>query len=150
MEPYNSNDKPILPENDELNSAISTGKRIGSPNYQKAGLDSLIQADERIMVDEIGTIEFQIAEREKIKQRNLKFLEWQREKLEELINRSKCFDYATMGTNEIKNKLITQIVQVELKKGDEYVNAFRDVQRLEEQKRELLSEGAEDKGWLKY
>jgi hypothetical protein len=114
------------------------------------GLDSLMQADERIMVDEIGNIEFQIAEREKIKQKNLKFLEWQREKLEELVNRTKCFDYAAMGTNEIRNKFVTQLVQVELKKGDEYVNAFRDVQRLEEQKRELLSEGAEDKGWLKY
>ena len=150
MEPNNSNNKPILPENDELNSPISTGKRIGSSNYQKAGLDSLIQADERIMVDEIGTIEFQIAEREKIKQKNLKFLEWQREKLEGVVNRAKCFDYAVMGTNEIKNRLITQLVQVELKKGDEYVNAFRDVQRLEEQKRRLLSDGAEDKGWLKY
>ena len=113
-------------------------------------MDSLIQGDERIVTEEIGNIEFQIAEREKIKQKNLKFLEWQREKLEELDNRSKLFDYAAMGTNEIKNKLITQLVQVELKKGDEYVNAFRDVQRLEEQKRELLSESSEDKGWLKY
>ena len=150
MEDYNSPGKRILPENDQSNSAGSAGKRIGNPDYQNIGLDSLIQADERITVDEIGNIEFQIAEREKIKRRNLKFLEWQREKLEELMNRSKCFDYAAMGTNEIRNKLITQLVQVELKKGDEYVNAFRDVQRLEEQKRELLSEGAEDKGWLKY
>ena len=150
MEHYNSNDRKMLPENDQLNRSASMEKKIGSPNYQNIGLDSLIQADERILTDEIGNIEFQIAEREKIKQRNLKFLEWQREKLEEMVNRSKCFDYATMGTNEIKNKLITQLVQVELKKGDEYVNAFRDVQRLEEQKRKLISEGAEDKGWLKY
>ncbi len=125
-------------------------RQITGNAYQNAGLDSLLREDERIMGDEILNIEHQIAEREKIKRRNITFLEWQREKLEELVNRSKCFDYATMGTNEIKNKLITQIVQVELKKGDEYVNAFRDVQRLEEQKRELLSEGAEDKGWLKY
>jgi hypothetical protein len=150
MEPYNSNSKPILPENDQLKSATYMGKRIGSPDYQKAGLDSLMQGDERIVGEEIGNIEFQIAEREKIKQRNLNFLEWQREKLEELVNRSKCFDYAVMGTNEIRNKLVTQLVQVELKKGDEYVNAFRDVQRLEEQRRKLLSESSEDKGWLKY
>jgi len=150
MEDYNSNNKPMLSENGQLNGATSIGKRTGNPNYQNIGLDSLSQADERIMVDEIGNIEFQIAGREKIKQKNLKFLEWQREKLEELVNRAKCFDYAAMGTNEIRNKLITQLVQVELKKGDEYVNAFRDVQRLEEQKRKLISEGAEDKGWLKY
>ena len=150
MEPYNSNSKTIPPENDQLKSATYMGNKAGSPDYQNVGLDSLIQGDERIVTEEIGNIEFQIAEREKIKQRNLKFLEWQREKLEELVNRSKCFDYAAMGTNEIRNKLITQLVQVELKKGDEYVNAFRDVQRLEEQRRKLLSEGAEDKGWLKY
>ena len=150
MEYYDSNDRKMLPGNDNLNGPTSMGKRIGIPNYQNIGLDSLIQADERILTDEIGNIEFQIAEREKIKQRNLKFLEWQREKLEELINRAKCFDYAVMGTNEIKNRLITQLVQVELKKGDEYVNTFRDVQRLEEHKRRLLSDGAEDKGWLKY
>jgi len=150
MEHYDSNDGKMLPGNDELNRPASMGKRIGTPNYQSIGLDSLIQADERILTDEIGNIEFQIAEREKIKQRNLKFLEWQREKLEELINRTKCFDYSVMGTNEIKNRLITQLVQVELKKGEEYVHAFRDVQRLEEQKRKLLSDGAEDKGWLKY
>ena len=150
MNHYNSNNNPVLPGNGHLNNTAPMGKRIGSPDYQNIGLDSLIQADERVLVDEIGNIEFQIAEREKIKQRNLKFLEWQRGKLEELVNRAKCFDYAAMGTNEIRNKLVTQLVQVELKKGDEYVNAFRDVQRLEEQKRELLSEGAEDKGWLKY
>ena len=150
MEDYNSPGKRIIPENDQSNSAGSAGKKTANPNYQNTGLDSLIQADERIMADEIGNIEFQLAEREKIKQKNLKFLEWQREKLEELVNRTKCFDYAAMGTNEIRNKLITQLVQVELKKGDEYVTAFRDVQRLEEEKRKLLSEGAEDKGWLKY
>jgi hypothetical protein len=150
MEHYNSIDRKMLPGNDELNRPTPMGKRIGIPNYQNIGLDSLIQADERILTDEIGNIDFQIAEREKIKQKNLKFLEWQREKLEELINRTKCFDYAVMGTNEIRNRLITQLVQVELKKGEEYVHAFRDVQRLEEQKRKLLSEGTEDKGWLKY
>jgi hypothetical protein len=150
MEDYNAPGKRIIPENDPSNSAGSTGKRTANLNYQNMGLDSLMQADERIMGDEIGNIEFQIAEREKIKQKNLKFLEWQREKLEELVNRTKCFDYAAMGTNEIRNKLVTQLVQVELKKGDEYVTAFRDVQRLEEEKRKLLSEGAEDKGWLKY
>ena len=113
-------------------------------------LNMLLKADERILEDEIGNIEHQIAEREKIKQRNLRFLEWQREKLEELVNRTSCFSYMTMGSNEVRNRLTTQLVQVELKKGEEYVNAFRDVQRLEEQKRKILSEVGEDLGWLKY
>jgi 50S ribosomal subunit-associated GTPase HflX len=122
----------------------------GQNNHQSYGLDSLLKADEKTIRDEIENIEHQIAEREKIKQRNLRFLEWQREKLEELINRSNCYGYAVMGGNEIRNRLTTQLVQVELRKGEEYVNAFRDVQRLEEQKRKLMRETGEDEGWLKY
>ena len=118
--------------------------------HQNYGLDSLLKADEKIVKDEIENIEHQIAEREKIKQRNLRFLEWQREKLEELVNRTSCFSYMMAGSNEVRNRLTTQLVQVELKKGEEYVNAFRDVQRLEEQKRKILSEVGEDLGWLKY
>jgi hypothetical protein len=114
------------------------------------GLDSLLKADERILSDEIENIEHQIAEREKIKQRNVRFLEWQREKLEELVNRTKCFSYTMLGSNEVRNRLTTELVKVELKKGEEYVNAFRDVQRLEEQKRKILSEKEEGEGWLKY
>ncbi len=119
-------------------------------NPKENGLDYLLKADEKTVTDEIDSIEFQVAEREKIKQRNLRFLEWQREKLEELVNRTRCFDYASMGTNEIKNRLLTQLVQVELKKGEEYVNCFRDIQRLEEEKRKLLSESSENKGWSEY
>lgn len=83
MEPYNSNNK-TSPQDGYPNGNTNMGKGIVKPNYQNIRLDSLIQADERILTDEIGNIEFQIAEREKIKQRNLKFLEWQREKLEGL------------------------------------------------------------------
>jgi hypothetical protein len=120
-------------------------------NIQKSyGLDSLFKADERILSDEIGNIEHQIAEREKIKQRNLRFLEWQREKLEELVNRTKCFSYTMPGLNDVRSRLTTELVRVELKKGEEYVNAFRDVQRLQEQKRKLLSEVREDEGWSEY
>ncbi len=119
------------------------------PDNKGSGLDSLLKEDGRITSDEILNIEHQIADREKIKQRNLRFLEWQREKLEELINRTQPLTYATMGSDQVRNRLTTQLVQVELKKGEEYVNCFRDVQRLEEQKRELLSESSEE-GWLKY
>jgi len=113
------------------------------------GLDDLVKADERIVEDEIDSIEHQVAEREKIKQRNIRFLEEQRQKLEEFMNRTECFTYKTAGIiNAVRSKLTTQLVQVDLKKGEEYVNAFRDVQRLEAEKRKLLTEERADEGWL--
>jgi len=111
------------------------------------GLTDLLKADERVIEEEVESIEHQIAEREKIKQRNITFLEDQRKKLEEFLNRTECFTYKPMGIiNAVRSKLMTQLVQVELKKGEEYVNAFRDVQRLEAEKRELLSEERADEG----
>jgi hypothetical protein len=124
-------------------------KEIAKPNYQNIALDDLVKSDERIMAEEIENIEHQIAEREKIKRRNIKFLEDQRQKLDELISRADIFSYRVMGKNEVKSKLTTLLVQVEIKKGEEYVNAFRDVQRLEEEKRKLSAEEKENKGWLK-
>ena len=52
----------------------------------------------------------------------------------------KCFDYAAMGTNEIKNKLLTQLVQVELKKGDEYVTCLPGRPETGRSKRESCSQ----------
>lgn len=124
-------------------------KEIGKHNYKNFVLDDLVRADERIIAEEIESIEHQIAEREKIKRRNINFLEDQRQKLEELISRADIFSYRVMGKNEVKSRLTTLLVQVEIKKGEEYVNAFRDVQRLEEEKRKLSAEEKESKGWLK-
>lgn len=113
------------------------------------GLYDILKSDEKAVVDEIESIEFQIAERERIKQRNVLFLEDQRKKLEEFLNRTECFTYKPSGIiNAVRSKLATQLVQVDLKKGEEYVNAFRDVQRLEEEKRKLLAEERADQGWL--
>jgi hypothetical protein len=122
---------------------------IGKHNDQNILLEDLVKTDERIMAEEIESIENQIAEREKIKRMNIRFLEDQRQKLDELISRAECFSYRVMGKNEVKSKLTTLLVQVEMKKGEEYVNAFRDVQRLEEEKRRLSTEEKENKGWLK-
>ena len=113
------------------------------------GLDEMVKEDEKIVADEIDSIEHQIAEREKIKQRNIIFLEEQRQKLEDFMNRTECFTYNASGIiNAVRSKLTTQLVQVDLKKGEEYVNTFRDVQRLEEQKRKILAEERADQGWL--
>jgi len=120
-----------------------------SDKYSGAGLDDVLKSDERTLLEEVESIDFQIAEREKIKQRNVRFLEDQRRKLEGFLNQTECFTYKPSGVlNAVRGKLATQLVMVEMKKGDEYVNAFRDVQRLEEEKRKLLGEAKADEGWL--
>ena len=129
-------------------------KEIAKDNYQSLGnkaygLDALLKADEKVIGEEIESIEHLIAEREKIKRRNVLFLEEQRRKLEGFLNQTECFTYKPAGIiNAVRSKLATQLVQVDLKKGEEYVNAFKDVQRLEEEKRKLLTEEKADKGWL--
>lgn len=129
-------------------------KEIPKDNYQSLenkayGLDSLLKADEKVIGEEIESIEHLIAEREKIKRRNVLFLEDQRQKLEGFLNQTECFTYKPAGIiNAVRSKLATQLVQVDLKKGEEYVNAFKDVQRLEEEKRKLLTEERADEGWL--
>jgi hypothetical protein len=138
----------FLPDN-YIGAARYNGKEVEKHNYQSILLEDLVKTDERIMAEEIASIEDQIAEREKIKRMNIRFLEDQRQKLDELISRAECFSYRVMGKNEVKSKLTTLLVQVEMKKGEEYVNAFRDVQRLEEEKRRLSTEEKENKGWLK-
>ena len=147
--------RPTFPVNDIGNALYEYNKKKNdnpSDNYlsnRAYGLDDLMKADERIAADEIDSIEHQIAEREKIKQRNIIFLEEQRQKLEDFMNRTECFTYKASGIiNAVRSKLTTQLVQVDLKKGEEYVNAFRDMQRLEEEKRKLLAEERADQGWL--
>lgn len=133
----------------EYNRKKNENPNLNYLDNKAYGLDGLVKADERVVAEEIESVEHQVAEREKIKQRNIRFLEEQRQKLETFMNRTECFTYNTSGLiNAVRNKLTTQLVQVELKKGEEYVNAFRDVQRLEEEKRKLLAEGREDEGWL--
>lgn len=129
-------------------------KEMPKDNYQSCdnkayGLDSLLKADEKVIGEEIESIGFQIAERERIKRRNVLFLEEQRKKLECFLNQTECFTYKPSGIiNAVRSKLATQLVQVDLKKGEEYVNAFKDVQRLEEEKRKLLADERADEGWL--
>ena len=146
--------RPILPA-DNISKVLYeyNKKKDENPNdsyRNKAyGLNDLVKEDERIAADEIDSIEHQIAEREKIKQSNIRFLEEQRQKLEGFMNTTECFTYNASGIiNAVRSKLTTQLVQVDLKKGEEYVNTFRDIQRLEEQKRKLLAEETADQGWL--
>ncbi len=150
MNYHNAKDKEGIRQGGDACSFSDKRKKFEGKNHENEGLDSLLRENERILESEIERIDEQIAEREKIKQRNLRFLEWQRQKLEEMINSTPCFNYNLMGGNEVRNRLTTLLVQVELKKGEEYVDAFRDTQRLEEQKRQLLTDREEEKGWSQY
>lgn len=115
---------------------------------QEYDLSALLAADESTIENETNSIEIQIAERERIKLKNIYFLEHQRQSLEEHINRTRCFEYnPPKNISVIRNGLTTQLVQIELKKREEYTNCFRDIQRLHEQKRKLLAEKDDGRGW---
>ncbi len=154
MENHEKPYRTILPVDDISRVMYEYNKKSENSNLEyldnKAnGLNDLVKEDEKITADEIHSVEHQIAEREKIKQSNIRFLEEQRQKLEGFMNTTECFTYNASGIiNAVRSKLTTQLVQVDLKKGEEYVNTFRDIQRLEEQKRKLLAEETADQGWL--
>jgi hypothetical protein len=74
--------RPTFPV-DEISKALyeynKRKKEIPKDNYQMLenktyGLDSLLKADEKVIEEEIESIDFQIAERERIKRRNVTFL----------------------------------------------------------------------------
>ncbi len=71
--------RPTFPV-DEISQALyqynKKKREIPKDNYQSLenkayGLDSLLKADEKVIEEEIESIDFQIAERERIKQRNV-------------------------------------------------------------------------------
>jgi len=116
---------------------------------QEYDLTALLATEENNIEDEVNSIELQIAERERIKLKNIYFLEHQRQSVESQINRTRCFEYnPPKSISIIRNGLTTQLVQIELKKGEEYTNCFRDIQRLHEQKRRLLAEKDDGRGWF--
>jgi len=55
-------------------------KEVVDSKYSGAGLDDVLKSDERTLLEEVESIDFRIAERERIKQRNVRFLEEQRRK----------------------------------------------------------------------
>lgn len=115
-------------------------------NYQpikgyELSLNNLFAEDKKMLAGEIQSLEHQIAEREQIKKRNISFLGFQRQKIEEQLNQADLFSSGySWNASPVRAKLLTMMVQIDLKKGEEYVLMFRDIQRLEEQKRKLLEE----------
>lgn len=107
----------------------------------KAILENLFKEDLYTTKQSIESIEHRIAERKKLEYKNIQNLERQRQKIEESLNTLHCFGYnPNPKLTSVKSRLETEMVHLELKKGEEAVNGFRDVERLEEEKRKLLEE----------
>ncbi|MBM3199985.1 hypothetical protein FJZ53_03520 [Candidatus Woesearchaeota archaeon] len=87
MEGYQMLDyKPTFPVDDTAKLMYEYNKENEATNSKYAGvgvgLEDVLKSDERTLLEEVECIYFQIAERERIKQRNVRFLEDQRRKLE--------------------------------------------------------------------
>lgn len=102
-------------------------------------VETLMKEDEYTTKQTIAAIEHRIAERKKMEQQNIDDLERMRQRIEESINGVNCGTSYNPNpkTITVKSKLETEMVKIELKKGEEAVNSFRDVERLESEKRKL-------------
>ena len=104
-------------------------------------LENLFKEDLYTSQKTLESIGHRIAERKKLEYKNICNLESMRQKIESSLNRFEFFGYnPNPRITAVKSKLETEMVHIELKKGEEAVNAFRDVERLEEEKRKLLEE----------
>tara|TARA_Y100000294_G_scaffold172418_1_gene187080 strand:- start:755 stop:1171 length:417 start_codon:yes stop_codon:yes gene_type:complete len=104
-------------------------------------LDSILNDGYITTKQTLESLEHRIAERKKLEYKNIQEMETQRKKIEEAINTMQCFDYnPNPKLTMVTSKLGTEMVKIELKKGEEAVDAFRDVERLEAEKRKILEE----------
>jgi len=114
-----------------------------SNNYdlpdEKNILQNLFLEDYQAANQKLESIEHRIAERKKLELLNIEKLERQRKKLEDMLNDLPCPEL-NPGILSTRATLGTEMVRVQMKKGEEAVNAFRDVERLEDEKRKLLEE----------
>jgi hypothetical protein len=117
----------------DANYSFGLGENYVLENLLKQDLYSAQQT-----LDEIG---HRIAERKKLEYKNMQNLERMRQKIETSLNSLCCFGYnPNPKITAVKSNLETEMVNLELKKGEEAVNAFRDVERLEEERRKILEE----------
>ncbi len=108
-------------------------------------LESIIHADSDSMQKELECVEHRMAERKMIEYRNVQELERLRQKLECSLSMFQCFSYnPNPKLLATKSQLETEMLRLELKKGEEAVDAFRDVERLEQEKRKILGDLRED------
>ena len=112
------------------------GKKEGSDLLEKILKEDYMAAKETLEI-----IDHRIAERKKLEYKNFVELERQRQRIEEAINKLQCFEYnPNPKLTMVKSKLETEMIKIELKVGEEAVNAFRDVEKLEAEKRNILAE----------
>ena len=108
-------------------------------------LESVLNADSNSSQETLESIEHRIAERKFLEYRNIEDLERMRQKLEECVNSFYCFTYnANPRILTTLSKLQSEMIRLDMRKNDEMVNAFRDVERLEAEKRNILGDIRED------
>ncbi len=104
-------------------------------------LENLLKEETNNTEQTLECIEHRIAERKKLEYKNIIGLEGQRQKIEGMINTFQCFSYnPSQNQVMVKSKLETEMTRIEMKKGEEAVHAFRDVERLEAEKRKILED----------
>lgn len=115
------------------------------PNNASYPLQTMMSLDGDSEKKNLEDIEARIAERKHIEYKNIEDLERMRKKLESSANMFGCFSY-NPGPNILatKSKLESEMIRLEMKKNDETVCAFRDVERLESDKRKILGDIRED------
>lgn len=90
-------------------------------------------------------IEARIAERKLLEYKSIQEIERMRRKLEASLNSFNCFSYNPNPRILMsKSRLESEMIRLELRKNEEMVSAFRDVERLESEKRRILGDMRED------
>ena len=123
-----------------------------TPTYQSTAgenylLDTILSQDTSSSESSLLDIDHRIAERKKLEYKNIKELEWARQKIEQALNSIYwlCSSYNPNPKSlAVKSRLETEMLRIELKKGEEAVDSFRDVERLEAERRKLLEEASEE------
>lgn len=102
--------------------------------------EQLLSQDYQSTAEKLDSINHRIALRKHLEYKNIRNLENARQRLEESLNQmgNSISAYAPNPKMlSAKSRLETEMISIELKKGEEAVNSFRDVERLEAEKRNL-------------
>ena len=111
-----------------------------------AVLEGMFDDDSVNRKKSLENIETRIAERKRLEYRHIAELERQRQKLEQTLNVFHNLGYSHSSLS-MRSRLETEMARIELKKGEEGITAFRDVQQLESEKRIIIEKIYQDKGW---
>ena len=114
-------------------------------------LESITQENTSSMQTTLDSIEARIAERKLMEYRNIQELERSRQKLESSVNTFQCFSYnPNPKMLQTKSRLEAEMIKLDMKRGEEAVSAFRDVERLETEKRKILDDLRDEKSMNFY